>query len=121
MDQEIPLLFCGLVVPGLPLILPQMSRISFWFPNSGCANFFRCFFCDFFQSVYCGYGKCIFFNCFSNGLTGWHNFARLDIILIRSCTDPRKDLSFFNGVGCFCLRTGLVLLSNGFLPLFVKT
>ena len=59
--------------------------------------------------------------CFNTGLTGWHNFARLDINLIRSCTDPRKDLSFFNGVGGFCLWTGLVLLCNGFLPLFVKT
>ena len=32
MEQEIHLRLCGLVVPGLPLILLQMSRTLFCFP-----------------------------------------------------------------------------------------
>ena len=87
MEQEIHLRHCGLVVPGLPLILLQMSRTLFWFPFYSGLKVYNV---DF-VNVYFSY-------CFKNGLTRWHIFARLDIKLMICCTDPRKDLSFFNVV-----------------------
>ena len=56
-------------------------------------------------------------DCFNNCFKLWHNFSVYGKNLLGPCTDPRKDLSFFNVVAGFRLRIPLILVSNGFTPL----